>query len=311
MNLWQLKKDGTLVYRQGGWPWGDWGEEVDVELIENGWYQLALIGVRNMAHLLGKEEDEKLFTTQIENFKKAFNTRFWTGSEYRHYNYKGKTDDRAQALAVLSGIAEKTNYPKLLELFKTQQFASPYMEKYVMEALFVMGYEQFALERTKKRFEEMVNHPDYTTLFEGWGIGNKGFGGGTTNHAWSGGALTILMQYLCGIAPVEAGFSKFQVMPQPGNMKSASATVQTKNGTIKTAFTNNPNLFTMTVSNPLSTTVLVGVPRNGVKGISLNGKKIWANAKVLKNKSIISTTINSDYIVFEFNAGEWNFSAQR
>jgi len=311
MNLWQLKNDGTLIYRQGGWPWGDWGEEVDVELIENAWYQLALIGVRNMAHLLGKEEDENIFAKQIENFKKAFNTNFWTGNEYRHSNYKGKTDDRAQALAVLSGIADEDKFPKLLQLFKTQQYASPYMEKYVMEALFVMGYEEFALERTKKRFGEMVNNPDYSTLFEGWGIGNKGFGGGTTNHAWSGGALTVLMQYMCGIAPVEAGFSKFQVKPQPGNLKSASSAVLTIKGEIKTSFTNNPDKFTLSVTNPESTMVMVGIPQNGVKNITLNGKKIWSNGNFHKNKAVINSSTSSKYISFEVASGQWNFSAQR
>ena len=40
----------------------------------------------------------------------------------------------------------------------------------------------------------MLSYKDYTTLFEGWGIGQEGFGGGTINHAWSGGPLTLLSQ---------------------------------------------------------------------------------------------------------------------
>ena len=42
-----------------------------------------------------------------------------------------------------------------------------------MEALFKMGEGEYAMERCKRRFSEMVNHPDYTTLFEGWEIGSS------------------------------------------------------------------------------------------------------------------------------------------
>ncbi|MBN2819500.1 MAG: hypothetical protein JXP36_11050 [Bacteroidales bacterium] len=40
------------------------------------------------------------------------------------------------ALAVVSGKAESDKFPALLEVFKNEEHASPYMEKYVLEALF-------------------------------------------------------------------------------------------------------------------------------------------------------------------------------
>ena len=50
------------------------------------------------------------------------------------------TDDRVQALAVISGIASKDKYKAIYKVLQTQMYSSPYMEKYVMEALFYMGY---------------------------------------------------------------------------------------------------------------------------------------------------------------------------
>ena len=44
----------------------------------------------------------------------------------------------------------------------------------------------------------MVEDPQCSTLYEGWGIGENGYGGGSSNHAWSGGGLTVLAQYVCG-----------------------------------------------------------------------------------------------------------------
>ena len=48
---------------------------------------------------------------------------------------EGATDDRAQAIAVLAGLAKPDQYPAIRELLRTQQHSSPYVEKYVGEAL--------------------------------------------------------------------------------------------------------------------------------------------------------------------------------
>ncbi len=42
------------------------------------------------------------------------------------------------ALAVVAGLAGKDKYRQIYKLLQTQMYASPYMEKYVLEALFVM-----------------------------------------------------------------------------------------------------------------------------------------------------------------------------
>ena len=93
-------------------------------------------------------------------------------------------------LAVIAGIADQTQYDEIFNLLKSQKHASPYMEKYIMEALFIMGQSNYALERVQSRFAPMVDNKEYSTLFEGWDIGEKGFGGGTVNHAWSGGGFS-------------------------------------------------------------------------------------------------------------------------
>lgn len=107
------------------------------------------------------------------------------------------------------------------------------MEKYVLEALFRMNEPSFALERMKQRYTKMMNYPEYTTLFEGWGIGPDGFGGGTINHAWSGGPLTLLSQKVCGIEPTSPGFRSFKVCPQMGTLTEASAAIDTHFGKIE------------------------------------------------------------------------------
>ena len=189
----------------------------------------------------------------MHTLEKCFDTKFWTGTAYRSPGYKGETDDRAQAMAVLSGLASKDKYPALLKVFKKEYHASPYMEKYVLEALFEMNEPAFALQRMKERYAKMMGYADYTTLFEGWGIGAEGFGGGTINHAWSGGPLTLLSQKVCGIAPTAPGFKTFRIQPQMGTLTEASATVSTHYGDIRVKLTKSGRNLTAEIVVPENT----------------------------------------------------------
>ncbi|MBO9573238.1 MAG: hypothetical protein J7497_13685, partial [Chitinophagaceae bacterium] len=312
LSIWKINDTGTVVFRAGDWTWGDWGENVDVALMYNPLYYLGLKGAMNMAELLGKKEDAANYKKQMESLKVAFNKAYWNGKEYRSTGYQLLTDDRCQALAVVSGLADRDKYPAIFEVLKKQEHASPYMEKYVMEALFMMGQEEYGLERHKKRFGPMVNNNNYTTLFEGWGIGEDGFGGGTVNHAWSGGGLTILSQYLCGIAPVEPGYKVFHILPQPGNIEKASAVVPSVAGTIKSSFVNTSSQFSLNATIPNGTTAIIGVPAKGVKKVFINKKTVWINGKFQSSAGIKS--INDDgsgFIKFSVQAGVYNIVASK
>ena len=218
LDVWKLDNNGILIDRitkntKIAWYWGDWGENVDKQLLINAWYYLALKGYHLMSLALDHQNEANWSQQAMVEFKQAFNRVFWDGQQYKSPMNKDEADDRAQALAVVSGLADPDKYDGLYNIFLTQEFSSPYMEKYVCEALFQMGQEDYALQRLKKRFKFMVESKEHTTLFEGWGAGRDGFGGGSTNHAWSGGGLTILSQYVCGLYPLEPGWKKFTVKP--------------------------------------------------------------------------------------------------
>lgn len=250
---------------------GDWGDNRDLRLIYGGWHHLALDGAAKMADALGFQEDAKLYRKTMDQVKAGYN-KCWNGYAYRHPEYQNETDDRVQALAVIAGIADQTKYNRILDLFKTQKHARPYMEKYVMEALFVMGQGKYALERVQSRFAPMVNNSSYSTLFEGWDIGTKGFGGGTVNHAWSGGALTVIAQYLCGIEPLTPGYELFKIEPDPASFKQAAITVPTVRGLIKSKFFIESEKSSLQISVPANTNAIVYLPAEWGTSFQINGK---------------------------------------
>ena len=232
LSLWDLGADGLIKHRAGDWDWTDWGDHKDVPVLENAWVVLAMKAAVEMAKLAGHEEDISGYQAKLASIQASFNKTFWQKNKYRSPGYKGQTDDRAHAMAVIAGLAKPAYYPAIKAVLETQYHASPYMEKYVLESLYLMEAPGQSIGRMKKRWAEQLDSP-ITTLWEGWGIGKKGYGGGTYNHAWSGGPLTILSQYAAGIAPVEPGFKRFSVTPQFGPLKEIRTTVPTQFGNIR------------------------------------------------------------------------------
>ena len=271
--VWKVDGNGLAIGRAGEWSWGDWGNNIDMDVLTNCWYYLALKAEREFALQLKKTKDAEDIRLMMERLEKSFNRKFWTGTAYRSPEYKGETDDRSQSMAVVSGLASADKYPALIKVLNTEYHASPYMEKYVLEALCQMGEPNFAIERMKKRYRKMLSYQDYTTLFEGWGIGEDGFGGGTINHAWSGGPLTILSQKICGIEPTSPGFRTFRVAPQLGTLTEASATIASVNGEIKVAIHKENDHLTIHVVVPIGTTCELVFP-NGKREFLQSGHHI-------------------------------------
>lgn len=274
LESWQLSTDGTMLARKGGWYWGDWGNNIDKVALFNAFYYLALKGQFNAALALGYRHDADRLSEQMSSLKESFNRVFWTGKGYRHPDYKEETDDRVQALAIVAGLAEEDKYPAILNIFKTIEHASPYMEKYVIEALFKMGQGRFGMERMRRRYNRMVNDPMHTTLYEGWNFSDDG----SCNHAWSGGGLIILSGMVCGVTPIEPGYGKWQVAPQPVDINSAMTVVPTIKGLLKVSFHISGNVLSLTVKAPKGTSGQIVVPQ-GYEGenhvIPVKGSGKW------------------------------------
>lgn len=310
LDLWKEHETGVVAFRNVGWVWGDWGGDRDMFLLINAWYYLALKGLYHMALELEYTTELEEYARRMVSFRQAFNQSYWDGNAYRTPDYKGKTDDRVQALAVVSGLADKEKYKKLLNVFKTEQHASPYMEKYVFEAMMMMGYEREALTRHKERMRYMIEHPYFTTLFEHWNIGVEGYSTGSVNHAWTGGGLTVLSQYLCGIAPLVPGYEKIAIMPQPGDVQWATAEVCSVKGVVKSSFSQRSKGLTVTIQTPVGIPTVVGIPAEKVKEVRVNGCVIWKHGKYVANKMIVPYKEEGNtHIKFMTTGGKYVFES--
>ena len=276
-DVWKPSKDGLVPMREGGWLWGDWGTNIDHEALQQCWYALAMKGFIEMARITDHQSDAVSAEQIYDNLKIAFNKRYWNArmQQYRTPGYKELPDDRVQALAVLAGFVPKERYETIRKFLKKHHQASTYMEKYVLEALCQMGYHRDALKRMERRFGDMVAS-QYTTLWEGWEYtGGRGMtyksGNGTYNHAWSGGGLIILSQFIAGISPIEPAFKSFKVEPNMAMLRRMECVVPTNYGEIKLS-ARRLGTYEISLTVPQGTTAQVVVPQ-GYSSVECNGVK--------------------------------------
>ncbi len=265
--VWRPENSGLVKVRRGGWYWGDWGKNIDKEGLQQCWYGVALRGFAEMARLTGHNTDAMKMVQNLDKMTVSFNEKFWN-EELQHYKsqkYKDVPDDRLQAMAILAGFVPQERYPIMRDFFTKYYNASPYMEKYVLESLCRMGFYEDALARMKMRFSDMVNS-NHTTLWEGWEYtGARGMkyksGNGTYNHAWSGGGLTILSEFIAGIAPIKPAFKRFSVTPNLASLNWVESVVPTPYGEIKMRAEKGENTLTIDLTVPTNTDALVTLPQ--------------------------------------------------
>ena len=276
LSLWECDADGLVVHRKGDWDWADWGTDIDVRVLDQAWYCLALEGAAHLARLAGKPDEASAYDATRTAVIEATNRAAWHGDAYRFPRYKGATDDRANALCVVAGIATPDKFSAIEQVLGTQYHASPYMEKYVLEAFMLMGDPNDALARMKKRFGRLVDGP-WTTLPELWDTANPN---GTHNHAWAGGPLTILSQYFAGLEPLAPAWRVYLVRPQPGSLHNIDATVDTVSGKISVSIHRLDHGEEVALASPPGTTAVVSMPPYTAPptAVEVNGVAVWTRA---------------------------------
>ncbi len=305
LNLWKFDNNGLVIHRGGEWDWVDWGTNIDVAVIENAWFYLAMKAAVEIAHLTGHDKDVPEYQKKMEWIAAQYNKTFWQGDCYRTPGYQGKTDDRAQAMAVVAGLAQPDYYPAIQKVLKTEYHASPYMEKYVLEALCLMNAPEQAIERMKLRYDKQIAS-ELSTLWEGWDTE-----GGSYNHGWSGGPLTILSQYITGISPAAAAFANVSIMPQMGGLREITSVVSLPHGEIELKLQQSEHHFQMNLKTPAKT--LIGIPKRGTRMslITVNNTPVYKDKESIVGKAgkIEFAGEDEHWIRFAVEAGEWKISA--
>ena len=274
LKLWEIGENNLVIHREGSWDWPDWGSKADMTAIENAWVYYALSSVEKMADVIGEGKDIPFITERKNAIAKGYEN-LWTENGFKSEDAK-KPDDRANALAVLAGLAKKEQYSTVKNVLTTTKNSSPYMEYYVLEALCKMGEYDAAKSRIKERYEGMMCE-DYSTLWEFWDSWR-----GTKNHAWSGGPLVIMSKHFAGIIPLEAGYEKVKIEPQYALSDNISCTVPSVKGLITLNYEKADGSYVVELNIPQGLDTVLYVPTGAT--VKINSELFYKNGEYVADK---------------------------
>lgn len=304
LDLWHVQPQTGLVETASEyppiWEWGDSVAECDYKAIENAWYYGALGKLQKMADILGKKEESNQMVERLANLKTNYH-QLWTENGYQTPG-SPFVDERANALAVLSGLADADQYDTITNILTTSQQSTVYMEKYVLEALCQMGKIEEAQERIQNRYNEMVNGEEAcSTLWENWNVKT-----GTKNHAWAGGPLIIMSKYFAGIEPLEKGYDVISVKPQFGKLKRIICQVNTNKGQVILHAKKEESEIYLKIETPAKTRVAIEKIGENSE-VRVNGETIYQKGKQLKQDQVKYITEDEKYVYLDIERGTYEF----
>ena len=262
LQRWKLASNGLVKHKTGHGlvDWQDTGLQVDTKVSENAWYYWCLQTLIKMAKVLG--EDDQWQQETAAKVAEGYESLWVDGLGY---STTDQPDDRGNALAVLSGLAPEERNGTILNVLKSTEKASSYMETYVLEAMFKIGANEEALDRMQRRFGNMVAvnlEKGYSTLWEYFEEGM-----GTWNHAWSASAVYLLPAYVGGIRPTSPGYNTCVIAPDFSHSDWVSVQVETVKGLISVSGT--AEALEITLPDGVAATVVF--PSGEIKEVTQSG----------------------------------------
>lgn len=159
-------------------------------------------------------------------------------------------------LALALNFAEKSQMDYLANFILSKGMqCSVYMAQFLLDACFKAGKAQFAIDLMRSESERSwlnMLEQGSTISMEAWS--NELKPNQDWNHAWGAAPANVIPRRLAGIRPLENGFKKFIVDPQPGDIKEFVMRHPTPRGEIELEYIANGNMY-LTV--PYGSTAIV------------------------------------------------------
>lgn len=160
----------------------------------------------------------------------------------------------------------------------------------------------------------MVNDPERSTLYEGWGIEPDGFSVELptmlgVEEDW----LLCLNTYVASLPQNPVMKNMWYVRNRQG-LNRLECLVPTVKGNIQVSFVDNDREFALNVLSPDGMKATICLPATS-KTISLNGKVIWSKGKLTAqsaNLILSADKVNTTSIAFQMNGGgDWKFTTTK
>ena len=278
----------------------------DINTVVNAFHYWNLVLMEKIAHVLGKQKDEKFFQKRASLVKQSFNQLLLDKKRgiYRDGEATSHASLHANMFPLAFGLVPEEYIPSVVKFIKSRGMAcSVYGAQYLLEGLFRVGEASYALKLmtsdSRRSWMNMIRSGSSMTT-EAWDIYYKP--NMTWNHAWGTAPANIITRKLMGIEPIEAGFKTFRIKPQPGNLRLAKIKMPTIRGFIECEWKKEAETFHFNVVIPANSKALIYLPTNKMDKI------LESNVLAIKQLDIRFKGIENNFSIFEIGAGQYSFS---
>lgn len=309
-NEWRRQRRDQPAFRDiVDWPQtgGNWDVEgetdgfefMDINTVVNAFHYRTLVLMSKIASALNKEGDSEFFDKRAELVKESFNKKLLDHDAGIYVDGEGSSHSslHANMFPLAFGLVPEKHVNNVVKFIKSRGMAcSVYGAQHLLNALYNAGVSEYALElltsTSERSWGHMIYHIGTTITLEAW---DKKYKPNLDwNHAWGSAPANIIPRKLMGIEPLEPGYRKIRIKPQPASLETAEIRLPTIRGDVFLSFKNNPGEpFLLEVNIPANTEAEVYLPL------------FSANQNVTMNNRPVSFRVQGDFSVIE-NVGSGN-----
>jgi hypothetical protein len=253
----------------------------EVNTVVNAYHYKAVSELAQIAKILNQSADELQFAARAKEIKASINEKLLDKKKGVYMDGMG-TDHaslHANMFPLAFGLAPEKSVGKVSSYVESRGMAcSVYGSQFLMEAIYDGCNSDYGLKllaSTSERSWYNMIRVGSTISLEAWD--NKYKPNQDWNHAWGAAPANIIPRKLMGIEPLEPGFRKISIKPQPASLEKAEIKYPTIRGKVLLSFTNKPKQsFIMNLTIPANTTADVYLP------FWSKSQKVTLNEKAVK-----------------------------
>ena len=276
----------------------------DYNAVVNAYHYEALRIISHIADVLGKTADRDLYLKQAEYVKQQFN-KFFLDRKKGFYNDGIDTDHSAlhsNMFPLAFDMVPSKNYKAVTDFVRSRGMAcSVYGSQFLMDAVYNGNDADYGLQllsSTAERSWYNMIRAGSTISLEAWDSKYKP--NQDWNHAWGAVPANVIPRKLMGVEPLEPGFGKIRIKPQPSTLAHAELIVPTIRGSVKVSFNHIPNTkFEMEIEIPANMVAEVCLPLlNKKQRLTMNG---------IEQKG----TVDGAFVKLQAGSGKYRFLVEK
>jgi alpha-L-rhamnosidase len=229
------------------WPPGE-RDDYDfrpVNTVVNAFHCHTLQLMARIATALGRAAEATDFASTATRARDSFHRVLFNPATGRYRDGENSTHEsfHASVFALAFGLVPPEAKSAVVSFLKSRGIAcSVYVAQYLLEALFEAGEAEYAISlmtaQTERSWHNMLQQ-GATITWEAWD--NRYKPNQDWNHAWGAAPANIIPRYVLGVRPLEPGYGRVLIAPQPGPLREVHGTVPTIRGPIRVDAVRNAN----------------------------------------------------------------------